>query len=206
VTVRAVLFEHSPGRGDAALTGDRTAFDAMLIYSRPNGASGFVAIEVKYSESMTEPQRELRPRYADLAPAAGLHRDPAAPSLGSGVLQQFFRQHLLAQAMLMRGAYPEGRFLVIAPELNTAVQSAISAYADELVPIGPAQAGFSAWSLEDVIAQLRVAGERGYAAALHRRYCDWTAVDRVIDDAIAAMVRPSEGANDNRAEEASAAA
>ena len=38
--------------------------------------------------------------------------------------RRFTGTRLLAQAVLMRGDYSEGRFMVIAPELNTPVQAA----------------------------------------------------------------------------------
>jgi len=196
-TVDAVLFEHSPGRGAEELTGDHTAFDAMLFYVKPDRSRGFVAIEVKYSESAGEPQRKLRPRYAELAPIAGLHREPHDELLTSGPLQQFYRQHLLAQAMLMRGDFSEGRFMVIAPELNTPIQAAVILYAKQLMPSSEVQVGFTTRTLEDVIDLLRQCGERGYAKALHHRYCDWSRVDEVIEQAIAEFgVIPAIG-NDN---------
>jgi hypothetical protein len=195
--VEAVLFEHSPGRGVVDLTGDHTAFDAMIVYGRPDGSRGFVAIEVKYSESRGEPHRELRPRYAELAPLAAIHREPGADYLTNGPLQQFYRQHLLAQATLMRGDYSEGRFLVIAPELNTPVQAALVLYSKQLLPSEPAKVGFTTRTLEEVIDLIRQCGERGYANALRERYCDWAKVDAVIEEAIAEFGRDVTVGNDN---------
>src|ERR1700731_2847358 len=56
-----LVFEHSPGRGNPKFTGDYTAFDALLCYADPHGRNGFVAFEIKYSESMREPMPELKP-------------------------------------------------------------------------------------------------------------------------------------------------
>jgi hypothetical protein len=205
-TVEAVLFEHSPGRGSVELTQDATAFDAVLIYSRPDGSRGFIAIETKYSESLADPVRPLNPRYAELAPLAGLHHEPKAAELSGGPLRQFFRQHLLAQATLMRGDFSEGRFIVIAPELNTPVQAGIRKYADTLVPPNAGQVGFSSITLEWMIELLRQSGDRGYARQLHARYCDWSKVDEVIEAEIAAIGRPSLVGNDNAANDAAPAA
>src|ERR1019366_5279811 len=58
-TARQLLFEHSPGRGNPKYTGDYTAFDALIRYSDFQGRNGFVALEIKYSESMREPMPEL---------------------------------------------------------------------------------------------------------------------------------------------------
>src|SRR6202035_544414 len=54
-TARQLLFEHSPGRGNPKFTGDYTAFDALIRHSDSQGRNGFVAFEIKYSESMREP-------------------------------------------------------------------------------------------------------------------------------------------------------
>lgn len=175
--VRAVLFEHSPGRGDPALTGDHSAFDVLLRYEKPNGTKGFVAIEVKYSESCQEPAPTIRPRYDDLAEASGLFVEPMKPALRTNPYQQLFREHLLAQAMLMRGDADEAKFVVIAPRLNALFGSAVAGYQAELKPAGEDQVGFASITLEDTIIALAMAGEEEYAARLYRRYCDFQLVD-----------------------------
>lgn len=205
-TADAIHFEYSPGRGSPELTQDATAFDAMLTYSRPDGSRGFVAIETKFSESLAEPAGPLSPRYADLAMLAGLHLDPNADELTSGPLRQFFRQHLLAQASLMRGDFSEGRFIIIAPDLNTPVQSGIRKYANTLVPPKAGQVGFSSITLEEMIELLRQCGESAYAKQLHARYCNWARIDEVIEAEIAAIGRPAVVGNDNSAGEESSAA
>lgn len=205
-TVETVLFEHSPGRGAADLTADHTAFDAMLIYTRPDNSRGFVAVETKYSETLGEPQRPLKPRYVELAPLAGLHMEPGADDLISGPLQQLYRQHLLAQAILMRGDFSEGRFIVVAPQLNTSVQAGIAAYGSKLVRPSPAQVAFGSVTLEDMIDLLRQCGERGYAKMLFERYADWSKVDEAIETEIALLGSPASAANDAATEAAAEAA
>lgn len=181
VEVKAVWFEHSPGRGDAALTGDWSAFDTFIAYQTPAGRKGFVAIEVKYSESCQEPVPAIRPRYDDLAEVSGLFIDPLKPALRTNPLQQLFREHLLAEAMLMRGDYDEGRFVVVAPRLNTLVTSATTAYQAELKPIDADHSSFAAITLEDVITAIAMAGEEQHAARLYRRYCDFWLVDGQLE-------------------------
>ncbi|MFL6725894.1 MAG: PGN_0703 family putative restriction endonuclease [Sphingomicrobium sp.] len=198
-TVEAVLFEHSPGRGDITLTADYTAFDVMLTYSRPGGISGFVAVEVKYAESAGEAQKELNPRYAELAPAAGLHKAPDAQALTRGPLQQFYRQHLLAQAMVKRGDYVEGTFMVLAPALNTPVQSTVVRYADQLAEPAADKVAFVSVTLEQFVEHLRQCGHRAYANLLHRRYLDWSRVDETIEQVIADFGRLPTVGNDNTA-------
>jgi hypothetical protein len=195
-TVEEVLFEHSPGRGDPALTADYTAFDVVLTYAGPGGVSGFLAIEVKYAESIVEPQNELNSRHVELATTAGLHKAPEAELLVGGPLQQFFRQHLLAQAMLARG-YASGTFMVLAPALNTPVQKAVCRYAEQLTEPGARKVAFASCTLEEFIGALRQCGERAHADALHRRYLAWERVDELIEQAIADFGRTSLVVNDN---------
>ena len=105
---RQLLFEHSPGRGNPKYTGDYTAFAALIRYLDGQGRNGFVAFEIKYSESMREPMPELKPRYADLSEASGLFTDPTAAALRTNPLQQLWREHLLAQSMIDNGLYDAG--------------------------------------------------------------------------------------------------
>lgn len=184
-TVRAVKFEHSPGRGDQSLTGDYTTFDVLIAYDRPSIGRGFVAIEAKYSEAMNDPKRKLKARYAEAGQLAALHRDPDTPSLAKGSLQQFYRQHVLAQMMLMRDDFAEGRFIVVAPQFNTSVQKAITRYAGYLAEPTDDQVTFAGLTVEDVVEAFRDSSEERYAAAFEARYLDWSAIDQVIEAGIA---------------------
>ena len=125
---RQLLFEHSPGRGNPKYTGDYTAFDALIRYSDGHGRNGFVAFEIKYSESMREPMPELKPRHAELSDASGLFTEPAAAALRTNPLAQFWRENLLAQSMIDNGLYDEGYLVTIAPALNYHVQDAAEVY------------------------------------------------------------------------------
>jgi hypothetical protein len=51
-SARQLLFEHLPGRGNPKFTDDYSAFDALVHYSDCQGRNGFVAFEIKYSESI----------------------------------------------------------------------------------------------------------------------------------------------------------
>lgn len=185
--VRAVWFEHSPGRNDPALTADRSAFDVAFIYERPDGKLGFIAIETKYSESGQEPAPELNPRYDELSRASGLFKEPAHAALRVNPLQQLFREHLLAQAAVMRGDYAEAHFVLIAPRHNHLVQNAARLYASFLAPPGAAQVPFLNLELEQVIDAWRAAGEPAHGQALRDRYCDWGQIDDIVRAALRAQ-------------------
>ncbi|MGO4527003.1 hypothetical protein AB4097_19350 [Microvirga sp. 2MCAF35] len=179
--VRAVWFEHSPGRGSATFTNDGTAFDALIIYERASGQTGFIAIEIKYAETMQEPVPRMRPRYDDLASSSGLFIDPESQALRTNPLQQLWREHLLAHSMLANKLYDEGRLIVIGPDLNYQVQNAIGGYRCQLNQLTDRHAGFDGFTLEQVIEAMASAGEAEHARALYRRYCDWHLIDGEIE-------------------------
>jgi hypothetical protein len=194
--VTSVRFEHSPGRGDMSLTGDGTAFDALITYETVQSRTGFVAIEVKYSEAGHEPSPTIRPRYDEIASTSGLFVDPSSRTLRANPLQQLFREHCLAQAMLVRQDYDEGCFIGIAPRLYQPMQGAIRVYEAYLNEAKPRQISFQSVTLEQVIAAMAQAGEDAYARALHRRYTDFWLVDGEIELALAELPKPVRRAED----------
>lgn len=192
--VREVRFEHSPGRQDPALTGDRTAFDIAFVYERSDGGLGLVGIETKYSESCEEPTTSVtNPRHDEIAQTSGMFVEPTSAALRSNPVQQLFREHLLAQAAVDRGDYAEAWFVLIAPRLNHLVQNAARYYAGSLLEPSSGQVPFVNVTLEEVIAAYRAAGQADHASALHDRYTDWWLVDAVIRDAIKAQAGPKPG-------------
>ncbi len=190
IDLKAVLdirFEHSPGRKDPTLTSDRSAFDVAFIYERSDGTTGFIGIEVKYAESGTEPAPpELNPRYTDLAHSSGLFRELDHAALRVNPLQQLFREHLLAQATVMRGDYAEAYFVLIAPRLNHLVQNSAALYASFLTEPVPGQVPFINVHLEQLVEAYGWAGDTDHGIALHQRYLAWDKVDEVVRAAVKA--------------------
>ena len=175
-TICHIQFEHSPGRGDPAFTADGTAFDVFISIRRADGAKVFLAVEVKYSESMVEPEPRHRPRYDDLSLSCSLFRDPDDPALRRNPLQQLWREHMLSQAIIDRGLYDDGRFVLLAPRLNNEVQRAATRYAGCLRKPLTGKAGFSNIVLEDFIEAMKACGAPAPALALEERYTDFAPV------------------------------
>ncbi|GAA4025306.1 hypothetical protein GCM10022280_27720 [Sphingomonas swuensis] len=181
-----VLFEHSPGRLDAELTGDRSSFDAAIIYERSDGQRGLIGVEMKYSESGSEGARlDLGARFNELAGRSELYRNSCSAVLRTPSLQQLSREHLLTFAAVRRGDYAEGRFLLIAPRHNHLIQQAACLYSAHLEPES-STVPFINLELERVIEALGWCGEMDYAFALHSRYLDWSKIDDLIDEALKA--------------------
>ena len=179
-----VRFEHSPGRNRSDLTDDRSAFDVALFYERSDGEKGFIGVEQKFSESGRETQGEYTPRMAELAATSELYRHPNNAFLQVAPLQQLSREHLLTFASLHRGDYAEAFFVLVAPRHNHLIQRAAELYAAQLLEPGPGHVPFVNLELEKVIETLAWAGEPDYAGALFDRYCDWTKLDDLIEEAL----------------------
>jgi hypothetical protein len=183
--VRAIRFEHSPGRREPGLTGDRSSFDVAILYQRGDGAPGLIAIEVKYSETLAESGPiDNHHRYDTLAHEAGVHRYPGHAALRVNPMQQLFREHLLAQAAVMQGRYAEATFIVLAPRHNHLVQRGAELYASFLSTPVPGHAGFLNVHLEQFIDALGWAGAADEAFALYDRYLDWSKIDAAVDAAL----------------------
>jgi hypothetical protein len=184
--VNEIVFEHSPGRGDTRFTGDRTAFDVLVRCTTPTGRSAFLAVEVKYTEAPGGAGLDSCPRYDELSRQAGVFIDPDAPTLRNGALNQFWRQQLLATAMLRNGLYEEGRVVVLAPLPNRQACGATALYASHLLSLDPAEVRFQALTLELFVTALAGAGAEPLANLIAERYLDFRPADAALQAALAA--------------------
>lgn len=198
--VEQIYFEHSPGRGDDAFIGDDTAFDILIAGRNAKGQRSFIGIEMKYSESMTEPISAVRPRHDDLAKSSGLFRDPDHPGLRGTAMQQFWREHLLCQAMLDKGLYEDGHLLVIHPAANADCAASVASYKTHLLSPDDGMPSFSGLTLETCLQTLDDIGEGLYAKALHDRYLNFDRVVQAIFSDMPAWDGPSQSVGNSPVE------
>lgn len=167
--VTSIAFEHSPGRGSAKYTGDRSAFDVFVEYQGPDEARGFLGIEVKYHESLKDRPGEHRDRYDVLAAAMACFRPDKLAGLRDRPLQQVWRDHLLAGSLLLASdaGYDEGTFVFLYPEENLRCGRAVEAYRACLVP---GCTSFVPWTLEAVVAAVRAAEAGSWIGDFEKRY------------------------------------
>jgi hypothetical protein len=129
-TVTAVKFEYSPGRGNTKYTGDRSAFDVFVEYTK-NDKKGFIGIEVKYAESLKEETKEkanknFKEQYATLTNTCGLFNPDSINELRQPPLSQIWRDHLLSVAT--KQDYDEGFFVFLFPSKNKQCQDGVDKY------------------------------------------------------------------------------
>jgi hypothetical protein len=181
-SVEKIIFEHSPGRRENRFLADRTAFDAAIRVTTPDGEIATVYVEAKYSESMEGPAARMRDRYNEASRQVRLYREPDSALLRSLALEQMWREHMTAQLAVDHGVTPRAMFIGIAPRLNRRVQAAFRIYEAELLDAVDRDNGrvaFTPLTLETVIEAIADAGATEMARALWGRYCDFGEVYRL---------------------------
>jgi hypothetical protein len=194
-SVERIAFEHSPGRRDDRFLADRSAFDAAIHVTTPEGEAGIVYCEAKYSEDMTGPVARWRERYDQALKDVRLYKDPESAILRSPPIEQLMREHCLAQLSVDHRITPRAMFIGIGPRLNRRVHAAFRVYADQLLPVAEndlTRVRFQHFTLEAFIDAIDVAGDQDTADRLWKRYCDF---QRVYDAALAVIAPAREASN-----------
>lgn len=183
--VTGIKFEHNPSRRDPTLTMDNTAFDAFLIcearvdddgrLSNRHGSiqTGFVGVEVKYHEDLCVKPAVYRDEYERVAKAMRCFQDPTARVLRQAPLEQLWRDHLLAGAMVLAGRYSWGLYAFVYPAANYRCQAAARAYASELRD----SSTFVRWTLEEFVAVIRFHASSAWVTDIEARYLEFNGAD-----------------------------
>ena len=188
-SVTALEFEVSPGRGDPAYTGDKSAFDVFVEHTTPEGGRGFLGIEVKYHEGLGDKAAGHRARYDELADAMGCFEPGRRQDLQRKPLQQIWRDHLLAGAVRLVDGYDDGQFVFLSPAGNPRCASAVADYAACLTR----QDSFDAWTLERLVAVIGRHSDAAWVDAVHRRYLDFARIDAALGAVPRPGAEPSSG-------------
>jgi hypothetical protein len=177
-SVTAISFEHSPGRGDAKYTGDRSAFDVFIEYRGSTGAAGFAGIEVKYHEDLDDQPAPHRDRYDEVAAAMGCFDQAALDQLKHKPLQQVWRDHLLAGSLLLDrdGGYADGFLAFLYPKDNERCSRAVESYRACL----QSETSFVPWTLETVVEAIRAEGGGPWVDAFTRRYVAFESIEALV--------------------------
>ena len=179
--VTRIEFEHSPGRGDVAYLGNRSAFDVYLEHTTPEGGLGFIGIEVKYHEDLRTESDETRERVHEVALNSGLFDEHDIPKLARPPLQQVWFDHLLALSMLLADRerwQGNGLFVFLHPAANLASYRVVSRYERCLRRPG----AFQRLTLEEVLAALQVVNEAPWVELFRDRYLAYRKAQGVRGD------------------------
>jgi len=174
--VTDIFFEHSPGRGNEIFTGDHSAFDIFVEYSR-EGIKGFIGIEVKYAECLKEESsskaeailKKHSARYSQLT-TLDVFKPGAIMNVSKPPLSQIWRDHLLS--ISTRNSYDEGFFVFLFPSQNSHCKQGVEDYQNFLIGNNSDQekTGFYPRHLDDFIRTLRQLHPTDWTAELEKRY------------------------------------
>ena len=167
--VTDLRFEYSPGRGDPRYTDDRSAFDVYLEFMTPRNGTGFVGIEMKYSEDLGQRPARHRARHDEVASQMGCFKAKGLDELRTPPLEQVWRDHLLAGAMRIQDGFDDGFFALIYPKDNRSCGSAANRYRDCLRDSDT----FVVWNLEDIVASIQAHTDEAWIRELFDRYLDF---------------------------------
>ncbi len=171
--VTAVRFEYSPSRSDDLYTGDKSAFDVFIEHRTLDGAPGFIGIEVKYHESLNVAPAEPKPRYAALTAAMGCFDPSHLAQLKAKPLEQIWRDHMLAGAMLLNEPkWKSGLYVFVYPQDNTQCERAVKAYSACLTD----SSSFGSVTLEKIVAAISMHTDAEWVRSLAERYLAWQRV------------------------------
>lgn len=172
IKITAIEFEYSPGRGDDRFTGDHSAFDVYLEYLTPAEQKGFVGIEVKYHEDLSNQASGHHLRYDTIALQAGCFETARMDCLKTKPLQQIWRDHLLALSLLDSGQFADGFFVFLNPQDNQACSQAVSLYRQFL----KTESSFVPWTLETVVQAVRMHTNQSWITDLYDRYLNFSKI------------------------------
>ncbi len=167
--VTDIGFEYSPGRDDPQYTDDRSAFDVYLEFETPRNGSGFVGIEVKYSEPLARRAAPHRPRYDEVAAEMGCFEAERLEELKAPPLEQIWRDHLLAGSLRFQDGFDDGFFAFAYPRGNRRCASAVSRYRECLRICDT----FVEWHLEDIVASIEAHTDETWIQEFFDRYLDF---------------------------------
>lgn len=174
--VTRIRFEYSPGRGDPRYTGDQSAFDVFVEFLTPAGGQGFIGIEVKYHEAMTDKPSTHKTRYDAVADEMGVFLEEKRPHLRQAPLQQIWRDHLLTGSLRRREGFDDGFFAFAYPKENFRCESAIRTYRSCIT----SSESIMAWTLEDIVACMKRRASGSWPDDVANRYLAFSELDRLL--------------------------
>lgn len=162
---------------------DRTAFDAVVLFTGSDGRPGLASIETKYTDKLgVSPARSVA-RQKQIARDIGLFDDRAADLYDSVPFGQIIRNLLLTLVYGKRHECSSVRNYVIAPAEDEETRQVIHSLRERLAPKYRDAIAFI--SLEDVGERgLRVArGEyKRHLRAFHQRYLDFGQIETFLSE------------------------
>lgn len=152
--------------------GDRTAFDAVVIYRQPDGQRAFLSIETKLTEPFSQKVYD-GPLYRRWMDEHAPWRPESAATVASLKHNQLWRDHLLAVAVRRQQGWAEGRLALVRHPQDTECEAVAAGYR-QLLRDG--DDSFIDLPLDQLVERwagiVRTEAERRWIDAFRMRYLD----------------------------------
>lgn len=144
-SIENIEIEYAPSPAFEYLN-DRTSFDTFVKFSTPSNETGFLGIEVKYTEHEYKLKRGSKEDTDIHNPGSAYNRisnehklfiDTSSQHLKSDRLRQIWRNHLLGESMLIHPALNFKHFIsvILYPSGNVHFKAVIPEYQSLLLPV-----------------------------------------------------------------------
>jgi hypothetical protein len=169
--VRAVAIEWTPVPA-ADYLADRTAFDAMVDYERPDGSLVLLGIEAKLTDSFSQKAYDGEPYRRWMRSSRSPFRAEASSEVATPQHNQLWRNHLLAISMRDHAGslYAAARSVVLHHPLDAGGARVVASYQRLLKPEDET---FVVWTLDEVVSAFAAAAnaeETPWVDAFRTRY------------------------------------
>lgn len=173
-----IEFEHSPGRGNLAYTGDRSAFDVYVEFLNDTNEKGFIGIEVKYYENLKLDPAKIKDRYFEVTSQMGCFKKECLDVLQLPPLEQIWRDHLLAGSLLYspKDGFKDGFYVFLFPKDNLHCQEAVEQYKQCLT----IDRTFQSWTLESVTEAIKQNTDEKWINEVIDRYLNFKKIESVL--------------------------
>lgn len=181
IKVEEIKFEYSPGKSNNKFINDRSAFDVFVTYKSCDHKNGFIGIEVKYAEHMSDSESSHKERYEEVMSDSGLFKDDQLINLKKSPIQQIWRDHLLALSMYKSNPdyYDEGMFVLLYPKENCQCSAAIEKYKNTFLVDDEAINGFYPRTLEEIVTILKNHCNDQWINDFYDRYLNFSKIDEL---------------------------
>lgn len=170
-TVDDVRLEWAPLTGNTS----GSAFDALVTYTRSDGARGFLGIECKYAENLAKAQPKPAHDKFKVETANGPWHAGAEARLDRPRLRQFWYNQLLTQRVASTADFAEGIGVVVACHDDISAREVVESIRAELDD--PATLRFS--SINDVVDA--VTGNEAWRREFTERYLTYDRIpERIV--------------------------
>jgi len=176
--ITKIKFEYSPGRKNKKYTGDSSAFDVFVKYRTKQDEKGFLGIEVKYAEDLSDKPSSHKENYENISISSKIFEMSNLDKLKEKPIQQIWRDHLLALSLFITNDnYSIGDFIYLYPKDNINCEEGIIKYKQTFKE--DVECYFLPLTLEKLVETIKKYCDDNWIAEFENRYLKFDKIRNV---------------------------